>query len=385
MKIFKPLAIGAAFVLFIFASCQKQQQFTIEGVVSEGDGAVVYLEKRGLGDIIIIDSAKLADDGRFSFNGARLPYPEFFSLIMGKQSINLSVDSTETITIEASKNNFATDYKVEGSESSARMKEVSMAHYNLNKEINGLKTQYNNKQLSGEKYLEEMNRVFASYKDKIKRLIIADTKSPAAYFALFQKIDGYLIFDPYDKDDSKIYSAVTTAWDFNYKEAPRTRHLVDYTLSSIKQRRSEERKNALLESAGETTATDFYNIDLPDLTGKNISLSSLKGKVVLLDFTVYQEQNSPAHNIAINRIYEKNKANMEVYQVSLDTDAHFWANSAANIPWICVRDNQSLSSSLIYRFNIRELPTMYLLDKEGSIVKRVLATDNLESEIRKLF
>jgi len=385
MRISKFLVLVLTLGLFFFFSCDKQSKFTIEGTVKDGEGSMLYLEKRGLTNVSVVDSVKLDGDGRFSFELPTQDGPEFYLLKLGEQAINLSVDSTETISVKASRGNFAIDYEVEGSESSKKIKDVVLAQVELNKKLGSLKEQYNNKQLTGDAYLEAINKDFETYRDGIIKIIMSDLKSPAAYFALFQKLDDYLIFDPYNKKDSKLYSAVATSWDFTYKNNQRAQHLKNFTLHAIKQRRSEDRTASLIENMGEAKAMDLYNISLPDLSGKNIELSSLKGKVVLLDFTIYKAESSPLHNLTINKVYEKYKSKIEVYQVSFDTDLHFWENSAANLPWICVRDNQSLSSSLTHRFNIQELPTMYVIDKQGEIVKKLLVSDDIESEIAKLF
>jgi len=378
--------ISFIFILFclLAVSCKQNPQFKVEGVIDGAAGQTVYLERRGISDIMIIDSSKIADNGSFSIKAAAPEYPDLYLLRLGGQSINLAVDSTETIRVEASEKNFASDYKIEGSESSLRIKEVLTIYTDLNKKVTELKNQFQGNSISDDDYLKDVQAVITEYKDKIKKLIISNVKSQAAYFALFQKIDGVLIFNPYDKADSKMYAAVATAWNIYYKDSPRTIHLKNFTLSSIKERRMAENQANLLEGVQQIDKADFYNIELPDINNKTVSLTSLKGKVVLLDFTVYQAEYSPVHNMAINKVYEKYKNNLEVYQVSFDSDAHFWHNASKNLPWICVRDPHSVTSDLIYKYNLQQLPTAYLLNKNGELVKRLSADDNVEAEIRKL-
>ena len=129
----------------------------------------------------------------------------------------------------------------------------------------------------------------------------------------------------------------------------------------------------------------LLDLELPDLRGNIRRLTDLKGKVVLLDFTVYKTQESPARNIAMRELYNKYAAQgLEVYQVSYDTDEHFWKTSADNLPWICVRDAEG-ASALTYR--VSNLPTYFLIDRGNGLYKRnsdIQDAAQLEAEIVKL-
>lgn len=385
MKRINKTLLVLSFISLLLVSCKKEPHFTIEGVVKDAVGQTLVLERRGISDISIIDSVRIADDGTFAMQVPSPQYPDLYLLRLGAQSINLAVDSIETIKIEASSKSFATGYKVEGSENSTKIKKVVLSYLDFMTKVSDLKNKLQSNTISDETYLTDVQDAISEYKDEIRKLIISDLKSPAAYFALFQKIDGVLIFNPYEKNDSKMYSAVATSWDMYYKESPRAIHLKEFTLRSISERRrSEESANNVINKIEQIDNSDYYNINLPNINGENISLKSLRGKVVLLDFTAYQAEYSPLHNIAINKIYQKYKGDIEVYQVSFDSDIHFWQNASLNLPWIRVHDQKSVTSDLIYKFNLQELPTMFLLNRDGELVKRLSVSDDIEAEIRRL-
>ena len=91
------------------------------------------------------------------------------------------------------------------------------------------------------------------------------------------------------------------------------------------------------------------------------------------------------HNEIINRVYNKYKSRgFTVYQVSLDSDAHFWKNVAVELPWTTVYEPQSVNSTLLRNYNVRELPTAYVLNKEGDLIKRIENYDELDSYISQL-
>lgn len=371
-----------------FSSCkEKTPQFVIEGKISDADTTMLYLERRSLTETKTIDSVKLDKDGTFKFKEPSLNYSEFYLLRINGQSINLVIDSTETITVNAPKASFARDYTIEGSNGSIKIKDVVLAQNKLSQNIRDLKKKYDNKEIAQEQYISTVQEAVNEYKNEAKKLIFSDYNSLAAYFALFQKVDGYLIFDPYDKKDLNVFQAVATVWDQYKSKSPRAAHLKDFTLSALAEVRQIASQEKALEKLGTTELTDYttyYDITLPNMQNQNISLSSLRGKPVVLDFTAYQTEFSPAHNILINDVYNKFKGNIEVYQVSFDSDSHAWQNSAVNLPWICVRDERSLGSELIRKYNLQGFPTIFLINKNGEIVKRISSKDNLASEVQKL-
>jgi len=375
-------------VFFLFYSCKDAKPvFTVEGKINGADTTMLYLEKRSLTETTIIDSIKLDKEGNFKFKENSLDYPEFYLLRLNGQMINLAVDSTETITVNAPKATFARDYTIEGSPASSKIKDVVLLQNKLSTTFTSLNDKFGKKEISEEEYVKSFQEAIAEYKTKARELIFSDYNSLAAYFALFQKVDNYLIFDPYDKKDIVVFQALATVWDQYKSKSPRADHLKNFTLSALSEIRklaSQEETIKRIENSGEIENNKYYEISLPDIHNKNISTSSLKGKVVILDFTAYETEFSPAHNIMLNNIYSKQKGNIEIYQVSFDSDIHAWQNGAVNLPWICVRDQQSLNSPLVPKFNIQGLPTTFILNKNGDIVKRVSPTDDLAKEIQKL-
>lgn len=376
-----------AVIIISLASCKdKKPHFTIEGTITNADSATLYLERRSLTEIKIIDSVKLDSEGKFAFKEPAWEYPEYYLLKLNNQVINVAIDSTENVVINSSQPTFATSYTVEGSESTRKIKDIVQAQFKLSQTSNDLKKKFDQKEISQEDYISQIQEAITEYKEMAKTFILSDYTSMAGYFALFQKVNDLLIFDPYDKKDLAMFRAVATAWDQTKSKSPRAAHIRDFTLSSLAQVKNQENKEKALSNitVTDTDANEYYNITLPNIQNKEISLASLKGKVVILDFTAYQTEYSPAHNILINNIYSKHQQNLEVYQVSFDGDRHAWQNAAANLPWICVRDGQSLNSDWIIKFNVQSLPTTFLIDKNGNLVKRILPTDDLAKEVLKL-
>ncbi len=372
---------AVCFLSILICGCQKSNTFTVKGVVAGAAGQMLYLENTGLSSITIIDSAKLTSDGKFSFKPPRPKYPDFYRLKLKNQLIHFSVDSTETIIFTADAHNFATSYSVEGSENSKAFKEITLAQLDANQELRKLRDSYGMNLIPDTTYQENIMKAVKSYKETAKKYIFGAPMSPAAYFALFQQIDGLWFFDLYDRTDSKAYGAVATSYKTFYPESPRAKQLESLALQSLKVTRGERQRTIDIPGAKEVS---FIDIELPDVNGKNIKLSDIaEGKAVLVNFTAYQTEWSPSFNMELNKLYGKYKdKGFEIYQISLDSDAHFWKNAASNVPWICVRDPQSIYSSIAAIYNVRQLPALFLLNKKGAMVKRIESVDTIENDIK---
>lgn len=370
-------------MLLLFTACKKNSDFTVEGVVSGADGQMMYLENVGVSAVELMDSVKLTAAGKFSFTKPRPAFPDFYRLRLNNQLINFSVDSTETISFVADAGTFATSYSVEGSENCKAIKNITLAQLDANQAIHRLRKESESGLLADSVYSRQVLEAAEAYKDVARKYIYSAPMSAAAYFALFQQIDGLLFFDLYDKNDSKAYGAVATSFDHYYPESPRAKHLYNLALQSIKVIRSQRPMD--LDKV-EKKEVSFLDIELPDVQGENTKLSSVAtGKVVLINFTAYMSEWSPALNMEFGDLYTKyHDKGLEIYQISLDSDLHFWKNAASNLPWTCVRDPQSVYSQTAALYNVKQLPAIFILDRKGNLVKRVDDVKKLEADIKSV-
>ena len=367
--------------MFLFSACNNSSDFTVKGVVAGADGQLMYLENVGISNVVTLDSIKLAPGGKFKFTEKRPEYPDFYRLRLNNQLINFAVDSTETISFVADAGTFATSYSVEGSENSKAIKAITLAQLDANQAISRLRKEYEDKMISDTTYRTKVLAAADAYKEVARKYIYSAPMSTAAYFALFQQIDGLLFFDLYDRKDVKAYGAVATSYDPAYPESPRSKHLYNLTLQSMKVLRAQRPVDY---SNVETKEISFLDIELPDVRGEVVKLSTVApGKVVLINFTAYQTEWSPALNMALGELYTKyHDQGLEIYQVSLDSDFHFWRNGASNLPWVTVRDPQSVYSQVAGLYNVKQLPALFILDRKGNLVKRVEDVKKLETDVK---
>lgn len=371
-----------ALVLVGLSACEEGPKFKVQGEVTGAADKTLYLEASSLGGIVVLDSVKLGGNGSFSFAEARPESPEFYRLRMDGKVINFAVDSTETVVVKSDAAKFDTGYVIEGSENNQKIKELVMLQAELQQKVDKLAQSKMPAGLAQNQLMSLVNE----YKDKVKRgYIYAAPNKTYAYFALFQTLNGYMIFDPLaSKDDVKCFAAVATSLNNAYPHADRSRNLYNMVIKGMKNAREVQPEVVEIDPS-KIKEADIIDIQLKDLKGNIRTLTELKGKVVLVDFTVYNNVMSPDHNLALREIYDKYHAQgLEIYQISLDADEHFWKTSADNLPWICVRDANGPYSQYVQLYSVSNLPSVFLVGRDNAIKMRGENIQDLDAELRKL-
>lgn len=374
--------IAAALLLAGITACNNEPAFTVEGEITDAADKMLYLEQTGLERIVPLDSIKLDEEGGFSFSVARPDAPDYYRLRIDNKVINFAVDSTEAVKVHTGLGNFATGYEIEGSENNAKIKELVLLQAGLQERVNRVAR-------SGLPIgiaQDSIQKIVTAYKDTVKhKYIFAGPNKSYAYFALFQELNGYMIFDPLtSKEDVKCFAAVATSMNNMYPHADRSRNLYNMVIKGMKNTRAPQVK-PLEIPMDKVEETSIIDIPLRDENGNLHHLTDLKGKVVLIDFTVYGASESGARNLLLREVYNKYKEQgLEIYQISLDTDEHFWKTAADNLPWICVRDPQGPYSTFLRLYGVSQLPASFLVNRSNELSLRIGADTDLDAEIKKL-
>ncbi len=374
------LVLAAAAVI---ASCGNKK-FNVTGQIENAKDSLLYFEHVGLEGIDVVDSVKLGDSGSFSFSEEAPDAPEFYRLRISDQIINVAIDSTETVTFRSSWPQMASKYEVEGSENCEKIKELTLQLMDLRERAIAISQ---NDQLSIDEANDSLLAIITQYKSDVKTKYIFPTPGKSyAYFALFQTLGDMLLFNPRNnKDDIKVFAAVATSWDTYYPHAERGQNLHNIAIEGMKNQRIVEAKENQTIEASRVQEAGVLDIELTDNKGQVRHLTDLKGKVVLLDFHVFAMDESPARILTLRELYNKYHAQgFEVFQVSLDSDEHFWKQQTAALPWISVLDPNGIQSQIISMYNIQAVPDFFLIDRDNNLVKRAAQIKDLDTEIKKL-
>ena len=389
MNIFKQ--ITATLSIFIAAalllvSCDKKGNeggptFTVKGCIENADGKEIGIYSIGIEGVKQLSKTRLNKDGNYEFRVAKPECFDFYMLVIDScgRTVFL-VDSTETVTINANASALVESYTIDGNPENLKIKEIDILLNTLNNKVYELA---NSTSPAVVKTRKDINALVKEFKETIvKEYIIPNPGCASAYYALSLRLAGAPIFNPTnDRNDTRYFAAVATNFGHAHPDTKHTRYITDIAKRCIEATRKPQSVELDIEEA-DTTIDGLFEIKLPNEKGDSVTLSSLKGNVILLDFTAYESTEMSSRNIAMRKTYEKyKKQGFEIYQVSLDRREHFWQQSAANLPWTCVRDVNGTAARL---YAVEKLPTYFLINRNGEIVLRDLLIKNPDEEIEKL-
>ncbi len=391
MKISRLYSVAVIMVAALaFTSCNNKK-FHINGNITEAKDSMLYLENISLNGPVKIDSVKLGEDGAFAFeeNAMDSITPEFYRLRIANQTINLSIDSTETINVKAAYPQMSYKYEVEGSENCNKIKELSLKQMTLQGNINAIVKSPN---IGVDSVEIIVNRMLEAYKQDIKtNYIFREPMKAYSYYALFQTVQlgntNSLIFNPRNnKEDVKVFAAVATSWDTYYPGAERGKNLHNIAIQGMKDIRIIENQMAQQQiDASKVSVNGCIELSLQDNKGVTRRLSDLKGKVVLLDFHLFANSESTKRIMMLRELYNKyHAAGLEIFQVSVDPDEHFWKTSTAGIPWISVRDEGGLQGQSLQLYNVQSIPTFFLIDRNNTLQARDAQIKDIDAAIKNL-
>lgn len=339
-----PAAMVAAAIL---AGCSGSPRWTVNGTVADADGATLMLEAPGRAGWYVADSVHLLGNGSFSISQPAVAYPEVFRLRLGDKEIYFPIDSTETVTVTTSASGFGTDYTLTGSASAealalvdARVRQAAAtgADSLLKRELSGM--------------------------------LIGNPSSVVAYYIIRKQIGGKPVFDPANSSDLRVIGAVANAYDQFRPDDPRTAQLKDMFIAY----------RSRLRGAAPVAADTIYAAEIPlfdiklyDNKGVDQSLVDVaaKNKAVLLNFTLYTAEASPALNLQLAKAYDRfHDRGLEIYQVAADPDEYAWRQSAANLPWVTVYQTPVSPASNLLNYNVTSLPATFLI-VNGEIRERI--------------
>ncbi len=371
------------FVIAIFFSCaeQKNEGFQIEGKLIRSAGESVFLDELTPTSVQTVDTVVIDQYGKFEFS-QKISEPKFYIVRVDKKNfVSLLVAPNDKLTISGDVKDLPNTYHIEGSDDSKLLEDL---HYQLNTtlvKIDSLGLVYSQNKVnpkldSIKEYLDiSYNQIVADFRTYSINFVQKNCSSLAAILALSQQLDPQnYIFDPLK--DMKYFKLVDDTLMTIYPNHEQVKSFHQFVSDILKQ-------GSPLDIGMVAPAIAMRSPE--DLV---VSLTSLRGKYVLVDFWASWCKPCRAENPNLVRNFVKyHKLGLEIYQVSLDKTRDEWVTAikADNLTWWHVSDLKFWDSETAKQYQVQAIPANFLLDKEGKIIAKNLRGAELGNKLQEIF
>ncbi len=384
MNFFRLRYFGVIATILLLNSCNDKNTVSVRVKITSSNDSKIYIDKLNFANVETLDSSEISKgENNIRFKVKSVFEPTFLVIrVKDKGAITLLCEPSEKMNLIINTEKFY-DYNVLGSKGSQKTKELGAKLSDTKNKLYNLRLKFNLEQQLGVKSMieQEYNTAIDSQRAYSSRFIWANVMSRASVMAIYQKHDDDLyVFDK--AQDLVLFKAVASSLRAFYPKSDYTKGM----LADIKKMEGIIRSAKLSNMISQSVNT-LPEIALSNPKGEVVKLSSLKGKVILLDFWASWDQTSMMDNRELIDIYSQFKnRGLEIYQVSLDTNRDDWVNAieSAGLPWINVCELDPKGSLCARTYNVTQLPSNYLINRSHTIIGKNLYGEALKKKLREI-
>jgi thiol-disulfide isomerase/thioredoxin len=369
--------IVGAITIAAFAACSNSNSengFELTGKFSNSKGETVVFEQMAPDGLKSLDTAVIDENGEIKIN-VTIPEKGFYRLkISDKNFATFILDTNEKVTVGGNAADFGNTYTVEGSPDSKLFWEInqaSMLNYKKRDSLQKAFQEFVNLSQMDSLRVDSMSNALEKpymalveeHNSFLKNFVEKNTTSFAALAAI-QQLPPEEFLETYIKLDEGLFG-----------KYPNSTYIKAFHEGVTGQKK-----------LGIGTPAPEIVMNTPD--GKPLALSSLKGKVVLVDFWASWCGPCRAENPTVVKAYNKYKSKgFDIYSVSLDKDIDKWKEAIKkdNLTWtnhVC--DFKFWQSPVVALYNFDGIPYNVLIDKDGNILAKSLRGEDLEKKLEEL-
>lgn len=337
------------------AACTPKAQIkgTIEGAPS--DKVVVKL--LDLNNYTVLDTLKTDASGNYACKvELEKGQPEFVYLYHGDTKIaSLLLQAGDKVTV---KSDLKGNYSVEGSEESQKLQQVDKDYNDFLASVSSMTE------------TADVAKAYVDYYRQCLRYISTNPFSLTVVPVLFQTFG----------ENAPVFSQNTDALRFRAAADSLLKVYPDSKYVKALSREADSRLKIMdlsnrIDAAAEV---GFMDMELPDVKGNKVKLSSVDAKVIFLYFWTSQHTGQTLFNLEfLKPVYDEfHSKGLEIYAVCVDLDKALWASVVKNqdLKWINVNDGLGAASPVLPLYNVGSVPALYIIE-DGNLSSVSVSSD----------
>ena len=368
-------------IVFVLAACSHpaKKQFEISGTIKNGDNKIVYLQETplGSGQQLIIDSSTINNNGSYHLTG-KASEENLYSLFIKNKTYPFAfvINDAPKITVNADAGE-QNNYTIQGSPETESLKKFLDEANDKYAEIYFLGQKRDSLQKAGapDSVMSEIdtegNSRWKEFHDYVTGFI-QNSSSPVSCFLALNNYNQ--IFTP--TDYQALLNNIVKRFP-KHKGIAAIKEMTERQIALAKQKSQEVQE-------ADWVGKQAPDLALPDANGKEVKLSSFKGKYVLVDFWASWCLPCRKENPNVVEAYNKYKdKNFTILGVSLDKEKGDWMNAIQkdNLSWTQVSDLREWNSLAVSTFNFDGIPFNVLVDPDGKVIAESLRGEDLDKKL----
>ncbi|MDD2813526.1 MAG: TlpA disulfide reductase family protein, partial [Bacteroidales bacterium] len=369
------------------AGCGPKGGFTLEGQLNGSSGDSLVLEEMTADGWQAVHTLVTDEGGRFNLEDTASNPRLLLIQTPGKEYITLLVMDGDDVNLTADRDNVRSTISVTGSQQTQLLKELDSETSLAMQQLDSIGRIYEEQEAKGDNPMlqqwitDEVGRIMDEQRTFVRSFIERHSSEPASLLALSHQLLQQPILDA--NNDFDLYERVDKELTARFPTSLLVKNLHEF-VETIKPQIEAARKIEEMVGNGKPAP----EISLPNPEGQEVTLSSFRGKYVLLDFWAGWCAPCRRENPNIVKAYNqfKNKG-FEIYGVSLDRDRQEWLDAikADKLAWIHVSDLQFWNSPAAKQYGVQSIPANFLIDPNGIIIDRNLRGGALEARLQEIF